>query len=256
MRPSKVFGYSNNARIYFAFCFNLFFVFTANAIHLNVKIDSGQLTAIITDINYPQSMLEKELNSGLQNNISVSIAVNQNKKNIHNCDLSFQITYDLWDENYVVTIKKNNGLRTTKLLGSSSEILVFLNTISVNCSEVLAKITKNDVYLFQAKVLVNPVKAKRIKRIKNWIATSRGHSVDSDKNSNTQINESPSNANLNEEQSVETMSFPSQAPARPRFEKLFDKILQQYSGPDDVAYLWSSEVATLSVNLGALNDEK
>jgi len=253
MRPNKMFGYSNNVLIYLALFLYIFCIFTASAINVNVKSHSGQLTAIITDINYPQSILKKELNSGLQNNISIFITINQNEMNVFNCHLSFQITYDLWDENYVVIINKNNGAQVTRIINSSSEVLAFLNTIRVNCGDELSK---NETYTLQAKVLVNPVKAKRIKKIKNWIATSKGYTVDSDKVSNTSINdELPNNTNINEGRNMGTMNFYSQASARPRFEKLFDKILQQYSGPNDIASLWSSEVATLLVDLETLKDE-
>ncbi|MFT5759340.1 MAG: hypothetical protein ACI9LM_004098 [Alteromonadaceae bacterium] len=253
MRANKMFGYSNNVLIYFAISLYIFVIFTASAINLNVKNHAGQLTATITDINYPQSILKKELNSGLQNNISIFITFSQNDMNIFNCHLSFQITYDLWDENYVVIINRNSGVQVTRIINSSSEVLAFLNTIRVNCGD---KSSKNETYILQAKVLVNPVKAKRIKKIKNWIATSKGYTAGSDKLGNTPINEEqPNNTNRNEGRNTGTMNFYSQASARPRFEKLFDKILQQYSGPNDIPSLWSSEVATLLVDLETLKDE-
>lgn len=200
-------------------------------------------------------MLEKELNSGLQNNISIFIAFSQNEITVFNCHVSFQITYDLWDENYVVILNKNDNTRETKTINNTSEILTFLNTIRINCGEIQPQ---NERYLLQAKVLVNPVKAKRIKKIKNWIATSQGYTADAEKVSNIAIplNAEPAKpVNVVGGRNNAVINLTNEASARPRFEKLFDKILQQYSGPNDVASLWSSETATIFVDLGALNDE-
>jgi len=249
---------SNKAYRYVIFSLLFLSAFTVNAINLTIKSQPKQLTAVITDINYPQSMLKKELNSGLQSHISVYINFTQNEKNLLTCHQSFQITYDLWDEHYVVTIEKNSDIQQTKIIKNAAEILLLLNTINVSCDEVLSKLSNNQKYLLQAKVLINPVNVKRIKKIKNWIATSKGHTADSDKvdDFSTTVNKAPVQmANLNNGLNIKPTDFDSGASARPRFEKLFEQILQQYSGPNNVASLWSSKVATKLLHLESVNDE-
>ena len=40
--------------------------------------------------------------------------------------------------------------------------------------------------------------------------------------------------------------------ARPRFQKLFDKILEQYITRDEIPALWSSETVTFDFQIGAI----
>lgn len=238
---------------------SIFYSIAARAIDIKVDNSSGQISAVISNINYPNEILEKELNSGLQNNISVFISFSQNHENIFRCHTSYQITYDLWDEHYLISIISNDDGLETRIIDNPNEVLLLLKRLTVNCGNALSKISSHGQYLLKARVLINPVKAKRIKKIKDWIASSQGYSPDPDKIKSSQA----TNDNVNFTTTIKVdggrklqpISQNNNTSARPRFEKLFDQILQQYSGPNDIASLWSSDVATTVLEIEAVNNE-
>tara|TARA_R110001583_G_scaffold78901_1_gene213610 strand:+ start:3383 stop:4165 length:783 start_codon:yes stop_codon:yes gene_type:complete len=232
---------------------------TAQGIEISASIHNDQLTAKVNDISYPATLLDKELNSGLSNNISLLLSLYQQDNKRFAVRLNYQITYDLWDEIYTVRITDSNALSKSKRINSKADLIAFIEEIELPTGFDMSHIQADVSFQLRAQVLVNPVKTERIKKIKAWIASSQGYTPDFEQGL---VNRPPvpinSAARVNSGfgQKNQTMPVDNRRLARPRFQKLFDQILEQYMTPNEVPALWRSDVAIININRSNLLNEK
>ncbi|WOH38272.1 hypothetical protein RI844_03275 [Thalassotalea fonticola] len=217
----------------------------AYGVEIEHRVMNNSLMVTISDINYPQNLIENELTSGLPNNFTVIFSV-KNKKGVHYVkSITYQITFDLWDEIYLIKTISDNVNSDVRTLSKKADIIDFINKIRFESAEILTGLTKNQAYEITAQVLVNPVNTQRIEKIRRWIASSQGFSELSE---DSQHNRSP--------RPISTPSASSSAnvtdtgiggSARPRFQKLFDQIMEQYMELKETPALWKSDVASGSI---------
>jgi len=241
----------------------ILFASVAQSIEISARIADNKLIVIVDDIKYPNSIIDKELRSGLPNDISLILSINQQEKKIIAIRQNYQITYDLWDEIYTVKITKNTVANSTRRLKSHAELMAFINRIELNSKEAFAQLKTGMTYQLRGQVMINPVETERIDKIRAWIASSQGHAIDpkAEKHavvslsSPSSVHSSPTNLDaktiINQGKMLENIGS-----ARPRFQKLFDQILEQYITSDQVPALWHSQVSTQRVNLTSLRSEK
>ena len=236
--------------------------FLTQGIEISANISDGQLRAKVSDINYPTSLLEKELTSGLPNDISLLISLYQQDNKRFSASVNYQITYDLWDEIYTVHITGSNGLNTTIAVESKDKIIAYINEIVLPVGFEINNINTDASVQFKAQVLVNPVKTERIKKIKAWIATSQGYTPDLEQDTVklavVPLNSASGNSLplVNPSNKPRITSADNVNSARPRFQKLFDQILEQYMISDEVPALWRSDVAIINVNSTKVSNEQ
>jgi len=236
----------------------------ARGIELQPIIKNGLLHISVDNIKYPKNIIEQDINSGLPNNISLIISLTKNGKQHFFTSVNYQITYDLWDEIYNVDISHAN--RIQKISFENSALLVeFITHLIFISEDILKEINTTEEYQLKAMVLVNPVKTERIKKIRAWIATSQGYTYESDsdeKNIVVTSNKSPlmssGQVTANEGKRVlkRKITLADASLGRPRFQKLFDQILDQYMDPDEIPALWRSEQVNLDITKQSLINEK
>ena len=229
------------------------------AAELSVSVSEPSLTLAVNNIEYPKDLLEKELKSGLPNDINLIVSIEQQGKPIYGTTVNYKITYDLWDEIYQVRIQGAEHV-LTECRVAQNDITEFMTSFTITSKEAFQLLGLEQSYLAQVRILVNPVKTERINKIKTWIANSQGHTVDSEANNNSLLvaNTTPVSQHQSSQSAVNRPTFtPTVGSARPRFQKLFDQILEQYIREDEIPALWSSEVLTAEFSLDPLtNDTK
>jgi hypothetical protein len=235
----------------FFYCFS----FSLKAIELSSSQKGHELSLRVTDINYPTELLNKEVNSGLQSRFFSIITFEKAGDIFTQCSYSLSVTYDLWDEHYRIEQIENTGLASSFIMTDVNEVYNKLENLEIKCQ--LKGIQPDSNLIIKAQVFVNPVEHKRIEKIKSWINSSQGHNSDSGStSSNTNVGNNHNSLINVGGNTVKSIMKDTGATARPRFEKLFDKILSQYSGPSEVISLWKSTVASKTLNLRQANNEK
>lgn len=245
--------------------FGLFYSPNLECIELKAEANNKHLIVTVTDVKYPDDITEKELSSGLPNDITLIVSISHQGNKVFALSANYQITYDLWDEVYRVKITDSLGKVFNKSIGKKQQVMAFIEQLTIENEMAIAGLQDNVVYNLSAQVLVNPVKRERINKIKAWIADSQGYSYSNDSESDASVvsgnpastvhNYTPGEVNasliINKGTAVEHMRS-----ARPRFQKLFDQILEQYVTAGEVPALWRSQVKSTAFSLTSLLNEK
>jgi hypothetical protein len=226
-----------------------------HAIELSVIKEEHQLSLEITDIGYPNELLNTEINSGLQSRFYSIISFEKGDEVFTRCSYSLNVTYDLWDEHYRIEKIDTNGLISLWNITDVQEVYSLLKNLEIKCP-LSAIQAKNNIRI-TAQVFVNPVEHKRIEKIKSWINSSQGHKANSESNVNHASESRSYSRIINiDGKAVKSIMLGENTTTRPRFEKLFDKILSQYSGPSDIVSLWKSTIITKTIKRQQANNEK
>ena len=233
---------------------HLFSASVCFAIELSTHLNEQEMIISVRDINYPEQLLHKQLNSGLPNNISLLLSLKQNDNIISMLKYNYQITYDLWDEVYLVVESSIYNNSISKLINNETELMNQLNQLNFSSREFYVKLQPKEQYQVTLQVLVNPVTAQRINKIRTWIANSQGHTLDLEQN---QQNKPPP---VTVQPIVTKLTNPqnrvsSTRSGRPRFQKLFDQLLEQHLASAQMPALWRSDIISTSINLASSGNE-
>lgn len=224
----------------------------AQALTLTTDIKDHQLHTQLIDIRYPARFIDKELNSGLPNTITYWATLNQGNERLSSLQTQWQITYDLWDEIYLLSIMRSDGYQQDIQIKTLQALKDKLNRLNIGPLLNTAELTNNQRYQIKAQVIVNPVKSERIKKIQNWLATSKGFTPNSE---TTKHSTSLMRDTVNTIDGEKTPLASGVRSSGPRFKKLFDQILEQYMDSDEIPALWRSQVVTLKFTKEQLSDE-
>jgi hypothetical protein len=192
----------------------------------------------------PQSVMIKALTSGLPNHISLQIALRVDGNIVKRGSIDYKVTYDLWDEVFLVHISQGPDQQHVVL----KDTTLLFNELS---NTRLTMHVPHSVQELSIQMVVNPIEASRIKRIHRWIAQSKGHDVDESQPEQVRSISDRQRATLSDgigSGDAYTGAYSSSPnPIKPRFEKLFDKLLKEYADPNDIPALWKSAVYVMSL---------
>jgi hypothetical protein len=223
---------------------------TAQAITLTSGTTAGKLNLSVSDIAYPSQFIDKELDSGLPNTISLIVSLQQGAKKPLALSFHYQIVYDLWDERYIVKQLNSNGVFATHRFKTKPSLLTYLGHLKIAPLADETQFNLAQPVLLSSQVIVNPVKTERIKKVQAWIASSNGFSHKNDK---TTANTAYMGINGNQTITVNSIQTAVVRSSGPRFQKLFDQILAQYLSTDEIPALWRSKMTKISVQLNHEN---
>ena len=205
---------------------------------LSTEIKQNNLNVRFTDIEYPAQFVDKELDSGLPNTITVYMTLMADDKLIHGLTMNFQVVYDLWDEVYIVHKNVSDGSNKQQRFKTKGALLEYLSAIEHLDFYAKTGLANQQDTQLSAQVIVNPIKAERIKKIQAWIASSKGFEAKLSEDKSVQVVSTSPTGSVGAEGSTAS---------GPRFQKLFDQILEQYMSGDDLPALWRSEKVTITV---------
>ena len=211
---------------------------------LSTEIKQNNLNVRFTGIDYPAQFVDKELDSGLPNTITVYMTLMADDKLLHGLTINYQVVYDLWDEVYIVHKNVSDGGSNQQRFKTKAALLEFLSAIEqlgfyTKTGLAKSRLSNEQNTQLSAQVIVNPIKAERIKKIQAWIASSKGFEAKLSEDKSVQVVSTSPTGSVGAEGSTAS---------GPRFQKLFDQILEQYMSGDDLPALWRSEKVTVTVN--------
>jgi hypothetical protein len=235
------------------------------AANISLHVVGNKLNAKVDNIKYPKALLMREMKSGLPNVLEMIMELAGTSGFETIVQLRYIITYDLWDEHYLVTSSKH-GTQEKKTFKTDAQLLHWLSSVNLN------NINNDQIFANEKEVQLNfqsffnPVKSERIKKIKSWISTSKGfdasgEALHANTNSSKQFTKNPQtlvsgeNSLLSRKSAViSSNSVPMSS--GPRFQKLFDKILADHLSEDAIAAQWKSERLITTFTLESLLREK
>ena len=148
---------------------------SANATNIEKRrSNQGQYLSIV-DMPLPEQLLNKELTSGLPNNISVIVKLYHKQKLVAQSRVNSKVIYDLWDEVFIVetfnppSLTVNRYSNKAHLMANLREFNL-TNVINNNELKIPAKELTTTV-----QVIYNPVDKERIKRVQQWIRDNNGY---------------------------------------------------------------------------------
>ena len=209
-----------------------------NCVAIEAKILGDKIGnhLVITKISLPDNLLDTELNSGLPNNISHIIQLYLDDNRVKRFQIDRKIIYDLWDEIYTVETFSSTGITVTKYKNKST---LLMQLKQVNLSSIIQpglEPVKLRGLRISLQTIYNPVDQVRIKKIKNWIMSSNGYSPSG--------NFKVALANNGER--------PSNSKRGLRFQKLFEKIMDDFNPEEGLSGQWQSSVEFITLNWPAL----
>lgn len=151
---------------------------------VGLKITGDSLKVVSSYRDLFTKKVRKKMTSGLPVRIVVQVAVvNQKGKAVDYWARSVEIVYDLWAEDYSITVRDDGGKRRARV-GTLEE--------AVNVAGVLWRAPvcdrldqlKPGVYRLKVLAEANPVSEEMIRNIQRWIARPKGGHGDSEARSN------------------------------------------------------------------------
>ncbi len=135
-------------------------------------------TALKTTFSYKDvftDKVRKELKSGLPTRLLIQIAVKKKRgKSVRYWAQSVEIVYDLWEENFSITVKDPHGRRRTRV--KTVDEVINLTGILWRVPVAQRSGLKPGSYRLQVLAEVNPVSEEMVRNIQRWLARpSSGH---------------------------------------------------------------------------------
>ena len=215
---------------------------------LQVSIVDDRLNLVVKEILYPEKELLLELKNGLPNELEFFLTLSQSQNVFYQHSVRYKITYDLWDEHFIV---HNSHKGTQQTVKTDQALFNFLSRISISDLYNLPEAKKNSPFNISYRLFFNPVKSEKIKKIQQWMRTSKGYSSTSD--STVKPPSVYTRANQGITSGGQNPSFGgSLNSSGPRFQKLFDKILEEYMSDDAIAAQWKSKSKSHVIDLKEL----
>lgn len=115
--------------------------------------------------------IRNKLKSGLQTRLVMQIAVeNENGKQVGFWARTIHVVYDLWEENFVVTLKEPGGKRAARV----KTIKEVISVCGVMRKKTIATHLPRGKYRLKVVVEANPVSEKMVRNIQRWISKPSG----------------------------------------------------------------------------------
>lgn len=234
------------------------------AANLALYLVDKKLSVKVANIQYPKAILMREMKSGLPNVLDMMVRLTGSDGLETSDQVRYIITYDLWDEHYLVTAFKLDS-QQRKTIETDANLLHWLSSVRLNGLDTEQVLRNKGELKLSFQTFFNPVQSDRINKIQNWIRTSKGYDVsvkDASDDAITSTQAASKHANLASKHtnlaSASNHTSGRRAPVSsgPRFQKLFDKILEDHMNQDAVAAQWKSERLIKTFTLESLLREK
>jgi hypothetical protein len=121
---------------------------------------------------FPTS-IQKKLNSGLKNTVLVQLALERqgSKTPLAFWARTVEVTYDLWEDKYLIFREDNSGRR--RAVASSKTQAINLAAEIINAPLVNIEELPPGVYRIRAKIETNPVSKEMLEKIRSWLVKSQ-----------------------------------------------------------------------------------
>jgi hypothetical protein len=138
------------------------------AAHLVPTLEQQQLGVSILDARLPPA-LRDDLRSGLTTRILIKVELSQHSKSIAHRDVEIALKYDLWDENFAMTMSVDAVVVMSKAYNRLDEVVAMLSHLSVPGLFPAARLAGEKELVIAAQLLFNPLDKERMEEIRKWV---------------------------------------------------------------------------------------
>ena len=215
----------------------IFITRMVTAFELKYAIENHLIFVELTNITYPEYLLTEEIKNGLPNKVDGVLKLLQRDELIKLVIINYDITYDLWEESYLIRVNGSTD-RTPILLKEDDEINHFLSVIRFPpIPQSLIEADYSDI-LLTAEIAFNPIQSEKLKKIEDWMR-KKGEYNQNITAASTTIEKRSNSFFSRGGNSTRDGIFRSSGP---RFKNLFDQILTEYmENSASNAALWRSD---------------
>jgi hypothetical protein len=201
----------------------------SGAAELTPFVEDGQLGVAVLELPYPAS-LNKDLVSGLTNRILLRVALLDGAHTVATKDVDLAILYDLWDENFKMTVTIDRTVVRTQVYVHEADILSSLKNYRLSNLFDMNELVGRRGLVVRADALLNPIDRERMDKLKRWVA------------------ENSTVAPLSRPPIAPNDGSLDQAPSSTPSNVLFNKIFSQYASGTDLAAAWRVVVISKPFN--------
>jgi hypothetical protein len=213
-------------------CVALLYLFSSTqstAAELTPFVENGQLGVAVRELPFPSS-INKDLMSGLTNRVLLRVALLEDAQVVVTKDVELAILYDLWEENFELTVTIDRTVVRTEVYPHEADILSFLKNARLPNLFDMTKLGKKRGLIAKADALLNPIDRERMDKLKRWVA----------ENSTVAPLSRPPIAPNNGSSASTPTTTPSNV--------LFNRIFSQYATGTDLAAAWRVVVISMPFN--------
>ncbi len=131
--------------------------------------DGTRLGARLKNLSLPASF-RKDLRSGLTNRLLLRVELVAESQILETQTIELAVKYDLWDENFRVTMDAGQGMTTESVLASEQQVLAFLSDVPLPGLFDMARLQRSQDHLLRGDALLNPIEQERMKMIRKWVS--------------------------------------------------------------------------------------
>jgi hypothetical protein len=175
------------------------------------------LGARVRDLDFPRTF-PKDLTSGLTSHLLLRLSLRAPGRPDVQRVVEVSVKYDLWDEAFRFTLSVDGRVLTNDAQVSRDAVLARLRDARVPSLFPEASLAPGVAYTLYADVLLNPIDAERMEKIRKWVAENSAYT--------------PGQADVPGTSTTTTSN------------QLFNRIFEQFATGSNTAAIWRESVVS------------
>jgi hypothetical protein len=132
--------------------------------------EGTRLGVRVKNLSLPASF-RKDLRSGLTNRLLLRVELlAADAKVVQTRTVQLAVKYDLWDENFRLTLDAGQGSMTESVLATEQQVLAFINDVPLPALFDTARLQRGQDHQLRGDALLNPIEQERMANIRKWVA--------------------------------------------------------------------------------------
>jgi hypothetical protein len=203
----------------------------AAASELTPFVKDQRLGVVIRTLELPATF-PKDLMSGLTNRLLIRVALVSQSQQVVQKTAEVAMKYDLWDEDFAVTLTVSGAVITTQTYSSVMEVRTFLADIRLPGLFARSEVPGASGVILRAEVLLNPIERERMAAIRRWVAQNSTYTPSDTDGFGSERGVGISHSNT-----------------------IFNRIFEQYSQGMDLVAAWKETVSSKPFNIEEVGSE-
>jgi hypothetical protein len=189
------------------------------AAELTPLVNGNRVGILIHGLSLPAS-LNKDLKSGLTNRILIRVTLLADSRVVDRKAVEVDVTYDLWDENFRLTVNLDHKVVHTEVIATIGAVLATVSSPSLPDVFVVSAATREASYTLKGEILLNPIEREKLDKLRKW------------------VEENNSNATATGSGLPDPTGLTAPLPTTSASDPLFNRLFEQYARGDDIAAFW------------------
>jgi hypothetical protein len=112
----------------------------------------------------------KDLRSGLTNRLLLRVELLADFRVVDTRTIELAVKYDLWDENFRLTLDTGQGGVTESVLATEQQVMAFFSDVRLPGLFEAARLPRTQDHVLKGDVLLNPIEKERMAMIRKWVS--------------------------------------------------------------------------------------